>query len=165
MRQNSCTTVLILDQDGFMPVNSLQLMKFGPLPIRILVGVSLIAHGSPKLHDIAGTQGFFGSVGLPGELAIAIALLEVIGGIVILLGLLTRIAAGLVILEMIGITLQVKISKGFVGGFELELLIMAICISLFITGPGRISLEYDVLNREIFPRGKRMVEEQRQRNT
>lgn len=143
-------------------MNSLQLMKFGPLSIRILVGVVLIAHGWPKFSDMVGTQGFFASIGLPGELAVAIAFLEVIGGIVILLGILTRIAAGLVILEMIGITLHVKISKGFVGGFELELLIMAICISLFITGPGRISLEYDVLKREIFPRGKKMIKEQRQ---
>jgi putative oxidoreductase len=144
-------------------MNSLELMKFGPLPIRILVGVALVAHGWPKLSDIVGTQGFFASIGLPAELAIAIALLEVIGGIVILLGILTRVAAGLVILEMIGTTLDVKISKGFVGGFELDLLIMAICVALFIMGPGRISIECDILKREIFPRGKRMVEEQRQR--
>jgi putative oxidoreductase len=81
-------------------VNSLQLMKFGPLPIRILVGVTLIAHGLPKFYDMPGTQGFFGSLGLPGELAVAIALLEVVVGIVIIVGLLTRIAAGLVVLEM-----------------------------------------------------------------
>jgi uncharacterized membrane protein YphA (DoxX/SURF4 family) len=68
-----------------------------------------------------------------------------------------------VILEMIGTTLYVKISKGFVGGFELDLLIMAICVALFIMGPGRISFEYDIFKREIFPRGKRTVEEQRQR--
>jgi putative oxidoreductase len=101
---------------------------------------------------------------LPGELAVAIALLEVVVGIVIIVGLLTRIAAGLVVLEMIGITLHVKISKGFVGGYELDLLIMAICISLFVTGPGRISLEYDVLKREIFPRGKKIVDELRNLN-
>ena len=41
-----------------MPVNNLQLMKFGPLPIRILVGVALIAHGWPKISDIIGYSGF-----------------------------------------------------------------------------------------------------------
>jgi hypothetical protein len=41
---------------------------------------------------------------------------------------------------------------------------MAICISLFVTGPGRISLEYDVLKREIFPRGKKIVDELRNPN-
>jgi putative oxidoreductase len=59
-------------------MNSLELMKFGPLPIRILAGAALIAHGWPKISDIVGTQGFFASIGLPAELAIAIALLEVI---------------------------------------------------------------------------------------
>lgn len=138
------------------------MMKFGPLPLRILVGISLIIHGLPKFSDIPGGQGFFQSVGLPPDLFIPIALLEVIGGIALFAGILTRVAAGLIIIEMIGATLNVKLSEGFVGGFELELLIMTICISLFVTGPGRISLEYDVLKREIFPRGRKMVNEQRQ---
>jgi putative oxidoreductase len=65
---------------------------------------------------------------------------------------------------MIGVVIVAKLSKGFVGGYELELLIMAICISLFITGPGRISTEYDVLKREIFPRGKQMVDHLREKS-
>ena len=138
-------------------MNSLQLMKFGPLPIRILAGLTLMLHGLPKITDIPGVQSFFPNLGLPPELAIPVALLEVIGGLAILFGLLTRIASGLFIIEMIGAAVVAKLSKGFVGGYELELLIMAISISLFITGPGRISIEYDVLKREIFPRGKQML--------
>ena len=145
-------------------MNSLQFMKFGPLPIRILADLALILHGLPKITDISGTQSFFPNIGLPPEPAIPVALLEVIGGLAILFGILTRIAAGLFIIEMIGATVVAKLSKGFVGGFELELLIMAICISLFITGPGRISIEYDVLKREIFPRGKRMVDHLREKS-
>ncbi len=72
-------------------------------------------------------------------------------------GILTRIDSGLFIIEMIGVVVIAKLSKGFVGGYELELLIMAICISLFITGPGKISIEYEVSKREIFPRGKQTV--------
>jgi putative oxidoreductase len=139
-------------------MNNIQLIKFGPLPIRILVGISLVLHGLPKVSDIPGTEDFFAKIGLPPGLAVLIALLEVIGGFAILFGILTRIAAGLVVLEMIGSTLHVKLSKGFVGGYELDLLIMAICISLFITGPGRISIEYEVIKREIFPRGKKLVD-------
>ena len=139
-------------------LNSPQLMKFGPLPIRILAGLTLMLHGLPKITDISGVQSFFPNIGLPPELAIPVALLEVIGGFAILFGILTRIASGLIIIEMIGAVVVAKLAKGFVGGYELELLIMAICISLFITGPGRISIEYDVLKREIFPRGKQMVD-------
>ncbi len=145
-------------------MNSLQLMKFGPLPIRILAGLTLMLHGLPKITDIPGVQSFFPNLGLPPELAIPVALLEVIGGLAILFGLLTRIASGLFIIEMIGAAVVAKLSKGFVGGYELELLIMAICISLFISGPGRISIEYDVLKREIFPRGKQMVDHLREKS-
>jgi putative oxidoreductase len=63
---------------------------------------------------------------------------------------------------MISATLIVKLSKGFVGGYELELLLVAIGISLLLTGPGRISIEWDVLRREIFPRGKALVQNQKQ---
>jgi putative oxidoreductase len=136
---------------------SKKLLMFGPLPIRILAGITFFAHGRPKFQDVAGTQGFFGSIGLPPELALPIGLLEVIGGIFLLVGVVTRIAAALFIIDMIGATLLVKISKGFVGGYELELLLMAVCISLLLTGPGRISIEWDVLKREIFPRGKDIV--------
>ncbi len=145
-------------------MNSLQLMKFGPLPIRILAGLTLMLHGLPKITDISGVQSFFPNIGLPAELAIPVALLEVIGGLAILFGILTRIASGLFIIEMIGVIVVAKLSKGFVGGYELELLIMAICISLFISGPGRISIEYDVLKREIFPRGKQMVDHLREKS-
>ncbi|HTH22671.1 MAG TPA: DoxX family protein [Nitrososphaeraceae archaeon] len=138
-------------------------MKFGPLPIRILAGLTLMLHGLPKITDISGVQSFFPNIGLPPELAIPVALLEVIGGLAILFGILTRIASGLFIIEMIGAVLVAKLSKGFVGGYELELLIVAICISLFISGPGRISIEYDVLKREIFPRGKQLVDSLRQK--
>ena len=48
------------------------------------------------------------------------------------------------------------------GGYELELLLMAVCISLLLTGPGRVSIEWDVLKREIFPRGRSIIRQQRE---
>jgi putative oxidoreductase len=136
-----------------------RLSQYGPLPIRILAGITFIAHGVPKLLDPAMTQGFFGNIGLPPELAIPIGLLEVVGGFAILIGVLTRIASILFIFEMLAVTFLVKISEGFVGGFEFELLLMAISVSLLLTGPGRLSIEYDILRREIFPRGKVLVQQ------
>jgi putative oxidoreductase len=142
---------------------SKKLLMFGPLPIRILAGITFIAHGLPKFENIAGTQGFFGSIGLPPELALPIGLLEVIGGVFLLVGVVTRIAAALLIIDMIGATIfLVKISKGFVEGYELELLLIAIGISLLLTGPGRISIEWGILKREIFPRGRLIVRQQKE---
>ena len=90
------------------------------------------------------------------ELFVPIALLEVIGGLAILIGILTRIASALLIIEMLGAILSVKLSKGFVGGYEFELLLISICLSLVIMGPGRISVENSILRREIFPKGKQL---------
>ncbi len=109
-------------------------------------------HGLPKLLDIAGTQTSFMNMGLPPEVAIIIGLLEFLGGLAILLGIFTRIAAGLLVINMIGAILQVKLAKGFIGGFELDLLYLAIMISLMISGPGNISIEKNVLKREFFPK-------------
>ena len=135
-----------------------KLMKYGPLPIRVLTGIIFIAHGTPKLVNISGTQHFFShALGFPPEMAVIIALLEVIGGLALLFGVLTRITAILFIIEMIGATLPVKLSKGFVGGFEFDLLIIAVSISLLLTGPGQPSIEWNLLKREIFPKGKEMV--------
>ena len=67
-------------------------------------------------------------IGLPAAMALPIGLLEVIGGIALI-----------------------------VGGYEVDLLLMAISISLLLTGPGRISIEWNVLKREIFPKGKQAV--------
>ena len=62
-------------------------------------------------------------------------------GIFLLVGVVTRITGALFIIDMIGATLLVKIPKGFVGGYERVLLLMAVCISLLLTGLGRMSIE------------------------
>jgi putative oxidoreductase len=142
-------------------VISHKLLVFGPLPIRILAGTIFLAHGLPKLENIARTQGFFGSIGLSPELALLIGLLEVIGGIFLVVGVVTRISAALLIIDMIGSINFVKLPDGFVGGYEFELLLISIAVSLLLTGPGRISIEWDVLKREIFPRGRTLVQNQK----
>ena len=107
---------------------------------------------------VAGTEHFFANmVGLPAAMALPIGLLEVIGGIALIMGVLTRIASILFIIEMIGSTITAKLIKGFVGGYELDLLLMAISISLLLTGPGRISVEWNVFKRELFPKGKQAI--------
>src|SRR5919199_4766089 len=142
-----------------------KLAQYGPLPIRILAGIAFIIHGLPKLSNIAGTEHFFANmIGLSAALALPIGLLEVIGGIALIVGVLTRIASILFIIEMIGSTITAKLSRGFVGGYELDLLLMAISISLLLTGPGRIiSIEWNVLKRELFPKCKQAVLQQLQK--
>ena len=128
--------------------------SFAPLPIRVIAGIAFIIHGLPKFENIQGPQGALGSIGLPPELALPIALLEVIGGIALILGIFTRITSILLAIHMALITLMLKPGGGFTteGGYELDLLLMSIAISLLLSGPGRISIERDILKREIFPK-------------
>jgi len=134
------------------------IFSYGLLPIRIMAGIVFIAHGIPKFYDTSGGYGFFQSINLPPELFIPIALLEVIGGLAILFGILTRIASALFIIEMIGAIVTAKLSKGFIGGYEFELLLISICLSLVILGPGKISIENYLLKREIFPKGNQLYQ-------
>lgn len=131
-----------------------KISNFAPLPLRIIAGIAFILHGLPKFENLQGTQGFFASVGIPAELAMIIGLLEVIGGILLIVGLVTRITSILFIIEMIGAILIVKAGNGFMGerGYEVDLLLMFISISLLLSGPGRVSIERDILKREIFPK-------------
>src|ERR671931_44617 len=146
-------------------MTSRMLLMFGPLPIRILAGIAFIVAGIPKLENITINQGFFGGLGLPPELVLPIALLEVIGGIFLIAGVLTRITAAIFVIEMIGATIVVWLSQGFPGGPLLKQaaiitssLLMAISISLLSTGPGRLSIEWNMLQRELFPRGKYIIQ-------
>ena len=119
-----------------------------------MAGVAFILHGMPKFNDLLGTQGFFASVGIPADLALLIGLLEVIGGILLIVGLVTRVAAILFAVEMMCAILIVKAGNSFMGqgGFEVDLLLMSISISLAISGPGRLSIEREIIKREIFPK-------------
>ena len=91
-----------------------------------------------------------------------VGLLEVIGSIALMVGVLTRIASFLFVIEMSGSTIVAKLPRGFVGGYEVDLLLMAISISLLLTGPGRISVEWNILKRELFPKGKEIVLQKQQ---
>ena len=142
------------DLKSIPDMNIEKLSSFAPLPIRIMMGIAFIIHGLPKFADIEGFQGYFASAGIPTELALPLALLEVIGGIALIVGIATRIASMLFMVEMIGAIIMVKASAGFAvgGGYELDLLLMSIATSLLISGPGRMSVEKDILKRELFPK-------------
>ena len=145
--------------------NSRILMTYGPLIVRVVLGTLFIINGWPKLINLEQTQGYFSMMGIPAELALLIGLLEVVGGLFLILGLLTRIVALLFVIEMISAFIIANTSNVIIlpEGYELGLLsipivFMAISISLMLTGPGRISLEWNVIKRELVPGGKKVLE-------
>lgn len=110
--------------------------------LRIAAGVLFIVHGSGKFNS--GSGQFFSSMGLPSEMALLIGSMELVGGTLLVAGVVTRIAASLLAVEMLSIMVYVKKLQSFSGknGLELELLIFAILLSIVVLGPGRISLSY-----------------------
>ena len=70
------------------------------------------------------------------------------------MGVVTRISAALFIIDMIGAIVLVGLPDGFVDGYELESLLIVISVSLLITGPGRISVEWDILKKRNISKGK-----------
>jgi putative oxidoreductase len=125
--------------------------EWSTLILRILLGISFFVHGLVKFQGgIENIVGWFGSIGLPGFLAYGVALLEVMGGIALVVGLGTRIVSALFALLMIGAILKVKLAVGFLGngqmaGYELDLAFLAIAVFIGINGNKIYSLDQIIL--------------------
>lgn len=128
--------------------------EIGALILRITLGAIFFIHGVVKFQGgIENTAGWFESLGLPGVTAYGVALLEIIGGILLIVGLATRLVAALFALLMIGATLKVKLAIGFLGngqmaGYELDLAFLAIAIYLVINGSKLFSLSKLIFHRD-----------------
>lgn len=116
--------------------------------LRLAFGFLFLAHGWQKFFQftIEGTTAAFGQMGVPaaGLLAPVAATLEIVGGAALILGLLTRVFAGILGLQMVVALFVVHTPGGvFVenGGFELVLALAAGAVALLLIGPGRISLD------------------------
>jgi len=111
--------------------------------MRVAVGVIFIVHGFGKFGN-PGFGGWISSLGIPAEMQIPIALAEFIPGILLIIGVLTRISASLISIVMLGAIFLVKGATSLTGeyGYELDLILLAVCLVVIVAGPGRVSLSY-----------------------
>ncbi len=118
----------------------------GAVVLRVILGLTFFIHGLSKFQGgIGNTVGFFESLGILGFLAYVVAIIELIGGIMLILGIGTRIVSGLFVVIMLGAIFTVKLSVGFLGdgqmaGYELELALLAMAIFLAISNSTSFSL-------------------------
>ena len=125
--------------------------------IRVALGVVFFAHGAQKVfgwfggYGLKGTTGYFVSIGLPLPVAYAACFLELLGGIGLLLGLFTRLAALAIIAMMVGAIAKVHWPHGFFinwelapgkgHGLEANLAFIAMAVACVIAGGGALSLD------------------------
>jgi putative oxidoreductase len=127
------------------------------LILRLTLGVVMFAHGSQKVLGWFGGHTFFETLNMftqkmhmPAPLAVLVMAAEFLGGLGLIVGLLTRIAAFGIACDMIGAIALVHWRFGLFmiwfgnqkgEGFEYHLLVIAICIALMIRGGGSLSLD------------------------
>jgi putative oxidoreductase len=125
--------------------------------LRVVLGVVFFAHGSQKMlgwfggFGFHGTIGFFAHMGMPAPVAFLIICTEFFGGLGLIVGLLTRIAALGIGVEMIGAIFIVHMPNGFFmnwmgnqkgEGFEYHLLVIAMAAALLLRGAGKFSFDH-----------------------
>ena len=110
--------------------------------IRISIGTIFIVHGLGKFDP--GFVGFLNQIGLPAEMQLLIALAEFVSGILLIMGVLTRISASVLSIIMLGAIFHVKHAAHLTGqgGYEFELVILAGVLTMIVAGPGRVSISH-----------------------
>ena len=121
--------------------------------LRLVLGVTFIMHGGQKLfvYGLDGVAGSFGQMGIPaaGFFGPLVAFVEFFGGIAIVLGLLTRLAALGIGVTMVVAILTAHLKQGFFnpGGIEFPLALLAAAVALVLTGAGAYSVDAAIAKR------------------
>jgi putative oxidoreductase len=109
------------------------LAPYAPTILRLAAGIVFVVYGWNKLQDPAGWQNMLTGLGIPVPVVLSwlVLVLELVGGAALILGLLVRPLALLFAIEMVVSSVTVKLDLGFA------------------PGPGRLSVDRDVLRREL----------------
>lgn len=124
-----------------------RLQPLALLVLRLVLGAVMIAHGYPKVFG--GLQGhvhFVSSLHLPGWLAYVSALSEFGGGVLLIAGLLTRLSALAIFIDLCVAIWKVDVHSGFTGGpshsgYQLPLALASMAFALIFFGAGPISID------------------------
>lgn len=110
--------------------------------LRSVVGTIFIVHGIPKFNP--GFTNFLTNNGIPVEMQIPIALVELVPGILLIIGILSRWSASLLSIDMLGAIFIIKGAQNLTGngGVEIDLILLVSSLVIMIVGPGRISLAH-----------------------
>ncbi|MGA2461991.1 MAG: DoxX family protein [Candidatus Bathyarchaeia archaeon] len=105
------------------------------LLLRLTLGALFMLHGYPKLKNGGKQAGeWLKTMGIPSGFGLFAGIVEFFGGIALILGILTSIIAGLFVLWMAALIWlsTAKIHKKFMGGYELDLLLLVFSLALAV---------------------------------
>lgn len=115
--------------------------------MRVVLGIIFMFHGIAKFQmGMTNVEAWFSSIGIPGFAAYIVALLELVGGIMLIAGLFTRYVSALFVVMLIGAILTAKLSVGLLGnaqmaGYELDLGFMMVSLYLAVADRSPFSLD------------------------
>jgi len=132
--------------------------------LRLVLGIVFFAHGAQKMlgwfggYGFHGTMGFFtAKMGIPAPFAFLAICAEFFGGLGLIVGLLSRIAAFGITVNMLVAIATVHAANGFFmnwfgnqkgEGFEYHLLAIAMAVTIIIKGAGAFSVDHLLGGRE-----------------
>ena len=115
---------------------------YAALVMRLALGIMFLAHGLTKVlvFTPAGTVGFFESIGFPGFLAYPVMAFEVIGGLMLILGVYTRLVAALAVVQLF-VAATVHFANGWSftnpnGGWEYPIYLAVTALVVALLGEG-----------------------------
>jgi putative oxidoreductase len=124
-------------------METLERAKWAPVPLRLAMGIIFAAAGYMKLVGIVATIEYFAKHGFPVPVATAwfISLLELCGGIALILGLLVRYLGLIYTIEFIVATFWVKLPTQGYAAARLDMMLLAGAAALYFLGAGRWSID------------------------
>lgn len=122
--------------------------------MRVVMGIIFVYHGVAKFQmGLGNVEAWFGSLGIPGFLAYGVAVLELVGGIMFIVGLFTRYVSAVFVVMLVGAIFTAKLSAGLLGngqmaGYELDLGFILISLYLAVaTEAATLSIDRLIMNK------------------
>jgi putative oxidoreductase len=121
--------------------------------MRVVLGIIFVFHGVDKFQmGLSNVEAWFSSIGIPGFLAYVVAVLELVGGVMLILGLFTRYVSGLFVVLLIGAIITAKLSGGLLGngqgaGYELDLGFILVSLYLVVADRTPFSVDRFIMSK------------------